>query len=201
MYFILDILSYIKYNKSMLILEREKLKTVIKRNGLSLNQLAAKCGVSRQSIYNMLNGKSVFNTTFEKILDCLDVNFEEITVSKDERAVLAMKKAPAKIQRIALALSLFAKGNKASLFLFGSRARGCERTRADWDFGVSLPEKGMCREFVILKQKLVDEAFPYRVDIVDVSSAPDWFIQSIVDDVIPLVGSWKPAVEKERRVA
>lgn len=183
----------------MLILDKDKLNFAIKRRGFSLNQLAVKSQVSRQSIYNMLKGGSVFNTTFEKIIDCLGVGYEDVTIGRNEYAAAVMKKAPKIIQSIALELSVFAEENNAAFFLFGSKARGETNNRADWDFGISKLGKKMRRKFIILKQALIEKAFPYRIDIVDMNQAPQWFIESIADDMIVLAGEYKFAAAKRRK--
>lgn len=55
-------------------LSRTKLKAALQRQGLNLAKLAKTIGSSRQSLYAMLKGASIYNRPFEKIVHKLGVD-------------------------------------------------------------------------------------------------------------------------------
>jgi transcriptional regulator with XRE-family HTH domain len=117
----------------MLCLGEDKLNTLLASRGMTLSGLARDCGVSRQSIYDMLGKKSVFNSTFVKILSHLGVDYEQLTETHD---VALLRTMPVRIQKAVMRLISFCEAHQAGLLLFGSRARGKTGIGADWDFGV-----------------------------------------------------------------
>lgn len=164
----------------------------LRQQGLNISRLAVKAGISRQSLYNMFDQESVFNSTMKKILEVLQVSYEEITVNR--RSVVAiMSHAPNRIRQGALKLTQFCKENQATLILFGSRARGLETIRADWDFGLYFHQSNRDQKLRCLKQKLQEECFPYRIDIANLTSAPKWFLQSIKNDYVIINGDPLPS--------
>lgn len=173
-------------------LSHKKLHQAMAQKGLNLSGLAKQCGISRQSIYAMLRGASIFNKPFTKMLQALGTTPGTIT-EEESVATSLLSEAPLKIQKTALALVTFCESHHASLLLFGSRAQGKNRPSADWDFGVFFNDKEENRSFVILKQKLIYEAFPYKIDIVGLNHAPTWFQKSILEDALLVAGPWPTA--------
>ncbi|PIR17833.1 MAG: hypothetical protein COV46_02585 [Deltaproteobacteria bacterium CG11_big_fil_rev_8_21_14_0_20_49_13] len=169
----------------MFFLSKKKLNEVISKRGESVSSLAKTCGISRQSIYNMFGKTSVFNTTFEKILKQLCVEPEDITERHDNVSFF-VQKFPDKIKKIILKLSEFAAENHADLMLFGSRALGKAGIRSDWDFALYFNKANKDKEFRKFKQLLMEDAFPYRVDIVNLNNAPEWFLSSVEKNFIYL---------------
>lgn len=169
----------------MLYLAKTKFEALLKSRGLNIAKLAKQCGVSRQSIYNMLGGETVFNTTFDKMLSFLTVSYKDLTEEMDEATVI-LRSFPDKIKKIALSLENFCAKNSADLILFGSRAAGKKGVRHDFDFAVYFHKKTNDEGLKKIKRSLTDKAFPYRVDIVDLNSAPEWFTSSIKDDIVYL---------------
>lgn len=171
----------------MLQVDQEKLMRLLDARRVSLNGFAKACGVSRQSIYNMFRGKSVLSVPFEKVLLTLGVGFEEIVAGARAPARM-FEEMPKKVKEALHLLKEYALRTKASLYLIGSRARGKKGTRADWDFAFRFSSGKRPDDFVALKNRAADVAFPYPIDIVDISSSPDWFCESIEKDAVPLVG-------------
>jgi len=169
----------------MLCLDKNKLEALLKAKGMNMSILAKACGVSRQSIYNMLGRTSVFNTSFEKLLGFLQVGYEQITADVSAENVVA-KDFPPKIAKVALELFRFAEVNEADLVLFGSRAGGKKGIQADWDFAVYFHKKAEDTKLRLLKQRLIDDAFPYRIDIINLNLAPEWFKTSISGQMVYL---------------
>lgn len=103
----------------------------------------------------------------------------------------------------------FCDAHNAGLILFGSRARGKGGVNPDWDFGVYSSKLFDQRAFSVLKQKLMDEVFPNRIDIVNLNVAPSWFLESIANDYIQIHGKHlftqfverKAAEKKKREIA
>lgn len=154
---------------------------------MKLSSLSRLCGVSRQSIYNMLGKVSVFNSVFVKMLTNLGINYKDVTCEKDSVSSL-MALAPARVRSVAFKLVDYCKRYGASLLLFGSRVRGRTDVQADWDFGVWFGGAVRDKELVRLKQELSDEAFPYRVDVVNMNLAPTWFLDSVRESYVVLEG-------------
>lgn len=169
----------------MLFVDKRKLEALLRSRGLNVTSLAKLCNVSRQSIYNMFDGSSVFNTTFEKILARLGIDYHEIT-TKGDRADFIIRSFPDKVKKAALSLNKFASTHHADLILFGSRAAGKTGIRADWDFGLNFHKKINNAKLAALKRSLVEKTFPYRIDIVNLNAAPEWFKSSIEDNLIYL---------------
>jgi len=168
-------------------LDRNKLSGLLSSKGLSLNAFAKQCGISRQSIYNMMEGKSIFSKPFQKILAELNVDFEDLTKARPSvEAILA--DAPRSIQRAALQLQEHAREKSADLFLIGSRARGKKGIRSDWDFAIFYPDAEVHSELALVKQRCMDGAVPHRLGITNITTAPRWFLKSIAKDALRLEG-------------
>lgn len=177
-------------------LRREKLQKVLLDKHLKLTAFAKEAGISRQSLYNMFEGTSVLRAPFQKILDYLQLPIEAV-LEREEGSNAHFKTMPLRIRQTALELAQFAKEKKAAVVLFGSRARekkgGCQ---SDWDFGVFFhhPNKKQENQLRLLKQKCIEVAFPYRIDIVILNRAPDWFLETVAENYICLEGT----LSKER---
>lgn len=172
----------------MLRLDRGKLTKLMAARGLSLARLAATSGVSRQSIYNMLSGRSVLSTPLEKILMALAADVDEV-VSKAPGPREVFRRAPDRVQAAFAILREYALQHGASLFLIGSRARGTRgRAGSDWDFALQFPSGKRPGDFVSVKNRAIDAAFPYPVDVVDLSASPEWFLKSIEGGAVLLAG-------------
>lgn len=182
----------------MLYLDEEKLNAVLMARGMTISQLAHQCGISRQSVYDMFSKKPVFNSTFVKILNHLGINYDQVTESRDNTLLRTM---PMRIQKAVMSLIQFCDAHNAGLVLFGSRARGKSGVIPDWDFGVYSSKLFDQRAFSVLKQKLMDEVFPNRIDIVNLNVAPSWFLESIVSDYIQIHGKHPFAQFVERKAA
>lgn len=176
-------------------LSRKKLQTLLARQGLNLSQACRVSGVSRQSIYNMLAGASVYNQPLTKFLTALHLKPEEV-VERPAPAADILRRAPRRVQKVMVRLLAFCRINQASLLLFGSQVIRRSSARSDWDFGVWFAGRvGSRHPFAACKQKLTEEAFPDRVDIVVLNQAPAWFWDSIREEVILLHGTLPPPLQ------
>lgn len=172
-------------------LSRGKLGEVLLDKHLKLAELAKEAGISRQSLYNMFKGESVLSTPLQKMVDHLQLPIEAL-LEREEEADPHFKTMPPRIRQMALELTQFAKEKKAVVILFGSRAREKKSGyQSDWDFGVFFFHKNKKQEnqLRLLKQKWIEVAFPYRIDIVILNHAPGWFLETVVEGYICLEGT------------
>lgn len=168
-------------------LDREKLTDLLGKRRLNLRLLAQKAGISRQSLYSLLKGGTIYNQPFLKLVTWLNLDPEAIT-SRDDPVRCLTRSAPERIQKVMLRLEEFVRNHDASLCLFGSRARGRKETGLDWDFGIYFHNKNQDGELRKLKRALEERAFPYQIDVVNLNGAPPWFLQGILGEALVLVG-------------
>lgn len=64
--------------KSLILNEKALRKKMIDRDVKTINELAAKAGVSKPTIYEYLNGKSPLSAAFLRLCDYLDADPHEI---------------------------------------------------------------------------------------------------------------------------
>lgn len=78
------------------------------------------------------------------------------------------------------------------IFLFGSFARGCERSYSDLDIAVRASSKIPFEKMLMLHHLFSESNLPYFVDIVDLRSVSEGFSLSIEKDLVK--------IEQERSV-
>ncbi len=72
------------------------------------------------------------------------------------------------------------------IFLFGSFARGCERSYSDLDIAVRASSQIPFEKMLILHHLFSESDLPYVVDIVDLRSVSDGFHLSIEKDLVKI---------------
>ena len=177
------------------VVSRPKLMKILNSREITIASLARDCGISRQSLYAMFRGDSIYNVPFAKILNFLNLEPSQITEAHSSRQD-ALKSAPLKIQKTALRLREFCQDHGASLLLVGSQALGKGTMASDWDFAVYFWGNVFDRSLRLLKQRLEEEVFPYRVDIVNLNRAPEWFVQSVAEGAKLLEGKWPRELQR-----
>lgn len=177
------------YNTYLIVLylDKTRLEAILTMRGLTINKLAELCSISRQSIYNMFDSSTVFNSTFEKIRKLLNCDYRAITSDKS-LAFEVLKTAPDKIKVSSYKLFEFAKNNHADLLLFSSNNTGKYGKRPEWDFAVYFQKKEQDKELKILGQKLNDDVVPYSINLININGAPIWLKQIIKNQYIRLYG-------------
>lgn len=135
-------------------------------------------GVSRQSLYNLFHGGPVFNTPVLKVTSFLRIDPEDLLEKKKETDVI-LESAPDKIKKAILHLQEFSEKYEASLILFGSRSRGKVSLNADWDLGLYFHKGDRTDRLRPVKRNLQESVFPYRMDVVNLNSAPSWFLNGV----------------------
>lgn len=171
----------------MLYLDKSRLESILSTRGLTLNSLAELCSISRQSIYNMFESTSVFNTTFEKIRQYLSIDYRAITTDKSV-AFEIIKKSPGKIKIAAYKLFEYSKNNSADLLLFGSNYFGKFGFNHEWNFAIYFNKIIGDNKLNILRQELIDGTFPYTINLINLNSAPFWIKLIIKEKYIRLAG-------------
>jgi hypothetical protein len=77
-------------------------------------------------------------------------------------------------------------GEKYKIYLYGSQLVSPNHNK-DFDIGFQTQNSKISfREYALLKQKVEDIAFPYRVDLKNLNSAPDWFRESALSNFMIL---------------
>ena len=69
--------------KSLILNEKELRKKMIDLDIKTINELAAKSGVSKPTIYEYINGKSPLSAAFTRLCDYLNVATHEILVETE----------------------------------------------------------------------------------------------------------------------
>jgi predicted nucleotidyltransferase len=77
-------------------------------------------------------------------------------------------------------------GDNGTVFLFGSRARGAHRPGGDFDIALMTAAGTTWQQFCVWRSTAADIAWPYRIDVVDLTRAPAEFLDVIKDEMIPL---------------
>jgi len=120
----------------MLYVDKKRLEDVLSKKNISLNALANTCGVSRQSIYQMFEERSVFNTSFEKILKFLNCSHEDL-VRKAGGIEEYVKSLPPFIRSTISELHAFAEKQDANLYVLFPSGKGRFGFLRDWTFDSS----------------------------------------------------------------
>ena len=82
-------------------------------------------------------------------------------------------------------ITKFLGPQRASLFLFGSRARGEARRASDIDIAI-LPEAPLIPGTLArLREALEESDIPYRVEVIDLSTASKGFRRKVLSEGIP----------------
>lgn len=172
----------------VLYLDRHKLETILGLRGITINKLATDCGISRQSIYNMLEDTPVFNTTFEKIRKYLNLDFRAIT-SDSTLAQEIIKHAPDRIKLASYVLANFSEEIKTDLLLFNSVGHNKFGPRNDWNFAIYFQKKENNEKLKSLRQELIEKVLPYNIEIINLNRAPLWLKLIIKNNYTRLVGN------------
>lgn len=69
--------------KNLILNEKELRKKMIDADIKTINELAAKAGVSKPTIYEYINGKSPLSAAFIRLCDYLDADPDEILMETD----------------------------------------------------------------------------------------------------------------------
>ncbi len=76
-------------------------------------------------------------------------------------------------------------GSTASIFLFGSQTKKL-KLGADYDIGIRHNGELSWKEFCLLKNEAEERAWPYKIDLVDLTRAPKEFVEVVKEEAIEL---------------
>ncbi len=79
------------------------------------------------------------------------------------------------------------RGRPCQVYLFGSRAGGHATAGSDFDIAV-LAEENVSGELSLAREKLEESSIPYKVDVVDLHTAPAAFKEMVLRQGVLL---WK----------
>lgn len=74
---------------------------------------------------------------------------------------------------------VFGANSDVKVYLFGSRATGKQRKYSDVDLAFSSKDQNLNKKISLLKNKLEDSSFPYKVDLVNWAEIIDEFLPSV----------------------
>lgn len=172
----------------MLYLDKKRLDDVLVQKNTTLNGLANACGISRQSIYQMFEERSVFNTSFEKMLKFLNCSHEDLTRDTDSLDEF-IRIVPPYIRGIISELHAFSEKNETDLYILFPNGKGRFGFSKDWTFGLYFTKKDRERKMSTTRQEILNRAAPYRIEIVNLSRAPTWYLTSAKDGHIKVFGT------------
>lgn len=153
-------------------------KAMVGKNIGSMALLSKESSVHRNTILGYLSGKSVFLDTFTQIADHLGLDPLELITPASETKAKAENID--EIKQIIAALTKTKKG--CAVILLGSRAKGRAKKYSDWDIGITGGTNPISSsEYLTMKNKVdeLSEDLPRTVDLVNLDSAPAWFLKAI----------------------
>jgi len=133
-----------------------------------------------------LSGKDIFSKKFYEIANALNEDPIDLIVS--ERSDIA------DVDEIRLIINAISDYKDIALVLLGSRAKGKAKKYSDWDIGVTRGSDALTgREFLKIKRLVGDlaEDLPRKVDLINLDSAPEWFLDSLDYEPLFLGGDEK----------
>ena len=80
------------------------------------------------------------------------------------------------------------KGKRVKVYLFGSRAKGTNTERSDYDLAF-LSEENINRELTLLREILENSNFPFFVDVVNLSEVDEDFKRRVLEEGILWISS------------
>lgn len=168
-------------------LDAQKLKDIVRQKGfLHLNEFAKAFNVNRATLHHYLKGIGPISECYYNLCENLDIDPLEILSPIPQSPVREYSEI------IPVARALCREDFSLCVGLLGSRAKGTEKKYSDWDIGVTRgPAQISAREFLKIKQSVEDmaEDIPRKIDVVNLSAAPAWFIQAIDYEPVFLAGN------------
>ena len=169
-------------------IDSAKLKHVIAQRGYAhLTEFAKLHGLNRTTINNYLKGRGgPFSEAYYIMCDVLQIDPLSIL------SLLPAKKTVDTNEIMPIVKKLCSFDKNIAVGLLGSRAKGRARKYSDWDVCVTRGANILTGvEFLRLKRSVDDEIdrLPREVDIVNLDSAPEWFLIGIDYEPVFLAGN------------
>ncbi len=175
-------------------IDKNKVKKRVMELGYkNLAQFAVKNKIHRNTLRQILSGKNVFLSSFEKIASRLKLDPMEL--------ILPWSVFPSKIKEIdeirPIVARLVREVPKGAVVLLGSRAALSPKKYSDWDLGLlKYPEPLSGTEYLKLKGWVEEwsEDLVRQVDLINLNQAPSWFLEGINNQITYLDGNWEAFV-------
>lgn len=165
-------------------LDHKKLKKALTESGYpSLSRFAAKAGIHRNTLSNLLAGRSIFSASFQSLAKALRMDPMELAAPQSD--------FPSKTKHIdeirPIVARLVKESPGAAVLLLGSRAAGKARNYSDWDLGIfghAKPISGL--DYLRLKGIVgeMSEDLVRQVDLVHLNQAPLWFLEGLTSQSV-----------------
>ncbi len=171
------------------ILDTKKFRKRLAELGFpNLAGFAASNRIHRNTLHDLLKGKSIFSASFEKISSKLKADPLELIRPMSE----PLPPVPF-IEEIRPIVARLSKMDKRSaVVLIGSRAGKKAKPYSDWDLGVLRhPEPLSGMEYLRMKRVVGEETedLVRQVDLVNLNQAPAWFLEGLKGEILFLEGN------------
>ena len=155
----------------------------------SVGSLLRQAGLHRNTLQKYVNHeREIIATPISKIAAALGIDPLRIVQVVDEDA--SHKRFEKELVRILTPLTT--KSPEICFFLLGSRANGAPKKHSDWDIGLTGGRDQISTEdYLALKSQIEDQSedFPFRVDVINLDAAPDWFLKELDYSPLYLAGN------------
>jgi hypothetical protein len=169
------------------VFSESEFRAALAENGYaSIKQFAQRTGLNRNTVHNYLRGRGVFRSEFMRIVSALHRDPLECIVArhdsrfKPEHRIVEIARAVCSVHRESCGI------------LFGSRLTPSHHPFADWDLGVATARGYLSAgKFSRMKDIVEDtsEDYPCKIDLVNLDTAPEWFIREMNPTPSLCVGS------------
>lgn len=171
----------------MLFLDKTRLENVLRDRGINIQILASACGISRQSIYNMLNSNTIFNTSFQKIIKYLQIDYKKITTEKS-LTIDIIKNIPERVRFALTRLTEFCQDYEGDLILYNSSGESKFGQKTDWHLGIFFQGREYDDKLRAIRQELLDYVVPFNLSLININRAPFWLLDIIRQNRVHLYG-------------
>ena len=181
----------------MHIINNQLFFSALAENGYpSIQALAKKLGIHRNTIHHYLSGNSV-------LPDKLELLMQELGLSHTNFIIPFISKSSIKYNEIeSLIGTLTEQFPNYAFILFGSRARGNNHKYSDYDIGVYSKSGLNHNEYlkmIELKEELVED-LPFFVDLINLNTADTDFLKRISNDWKFISGNLKHWIDIQKKV-
>ncbi len=171
-----------------------KLHALMKTKGLhNLSQLANATGLHRNTLHRIFKGESPFTHAVETLSQHLQIDPLSLLSS-----ILPGSNKIKDIEKLGPIIQSLAAANKEiAIFLLGSRTTQKAKPYSDWDIGICAYPHPINGKLFLKYKNLTEELaenLPYKIDLINLNAAPDWFLESIQNNFMFLAGNEKSKI-------
>lgn len=166
-------------------LNREFFERALRERGFDNHLAFCECAkIHRNTLNYYLSGRDVFSKKFYDIAAALEADPLALIAPVD----IGVQNAG----EIELIIRELGMNKDVAAILLGSRAKGQAKAFSDWDIGITGGEKNISdRDFLGMKGRVdeIADNLPRKVDLINLDSAPDWFLDEIDYEPVFLGGN------------